>query len=115
MTDWCEPIGPHLAGGMAFRVTAPLVWGDGRKGPAWGVTVPVGFTFDASVPWWARWYQDPLDPCIRRAAALHDWALSQGWRRLSAASLFEDALYADGTGRARRLILSLAVILHKWR
>lgn len=112
--DWCAPIGTHLAKGLAFRVTKPLTWHVGAKGSGLAVTVPAGFAFDASVPWWARWYQDPLDPRIRRAAALHDWALSQGWRRISAASLFEDALYADGVPRGRRLILSLAVILHRW-
>lgn len=114
MQDWCEPVGPHLADGLAFRVTVPLTWHIGAKGSGLSVTVPKDFTFDASVPFWARWYQDPLDPKIRRAAALHDWALKHGWRRIPAASLFEDALYADGVGSWRRLILSLAVILWKW-
>jgi len=112
---WCEPVGPHLAEGRAFRVLAPLTWHVGAKGSGLSVTVPTGFTFDASVPWWGRWYQDPLDPKLRRASALHDWALANGWRRIPAASLFEDALYADGVGRVRRLILSLAVIVNKWR
>lgn len=105
--DWCRPVGPHLAGGMAYRVTWPVQVG--------GLTVPPGFVFDASIPFGLRWWLCPHDARILLAAAGHDYALVQGHGRVRAAVPFAAALKMAGVGRWLRLAMVLAVIVRKWR
>ncbi|PYE80805.1 DUF1353 domain-containing protein [Pseudoroseicyclus aestuarii] len=103
----------ELAEGLRYRVTVPLRWEIGREGgPA--VTVPPGFVFDVSVPRGLRWIVSPRDARYLKAAALHDWLLEDGWARVTAAAVFNEALAADGVGRLRRLAMWLAVSLWRW-
>ena len=102
--NWAAPTGDGK-----YVVIAPLKWDVGRKGSGLTVEVPVGFRFDFSAPIGRH------NPRFRRAAALHDWALNDGWRRPAAAGLFEDALSADGVGRVQRLAMTLVVLIWKWR
>jgi len=104
---WCEPVGPHLADGLAYRVTWPVTVG--------GVTVPPGFPFDASIPRGLRWWLDPHDPRFLLAAAGHDYALSLGYGRVRAAVPFAAGLRIGGAGRWLRLVMVLAVVWNKWR
>ena len=106
--DWASPLP-----GARWRVVRPVPWEIGRPGSGLWLIVPIGYEFDVSVPWWLRWAVDRRDPRYLKAAALHDWALDDRWDRVSAAAAFADALRADGVGRARRLAMTLAVIV--WR
>ncbi|MFC6640807.1 MULTISPECIES: DUF1353 domain-containing protein [Sulfitobacter] len=87
----------------------------GRPGSGFFYQVPAGFAFDVSAPWWSRWWVDPHDRRLHRAAALHDHALAAGWQRVAAAALFSEALRADGVGRVKRLAMVLAVIVRRFR
>jgi hypothetical protein len=110
LADWYEP-----AGGILFRVVRPVEWEIGRKGSGLWVIVPLNYVFDVSIPALLRWAFDPRDPRYLKAAALHDWALEQGWDGVSSAALFSDALKADGVGFFRRLAMVLAVVVYKFR
>ena len=103
--DWATPLP-----GSRWRVARPVRWEIGREGSGLWLVVPVGYVFDVSVPWWLGWAVDPRDARYLKAAALHDWALDDGWDRVSAAAVFADALKADGVGRTLRLAMTIAVI-----
>ncbi|WP_026756665.1 DUF1353 domain-containing protein [Sediminimonas qiaohouensis] len=107
--DWCA----HENG--VYRTTGTLRWEIGAKGSDLWVTVPVGFPFDVSIPRGLRWAFDPHDVRYLKAAALHDYAIHElDWPRVTAASLFSEALRAQGLGRLRRLVMVLAVIIWKF-
>jgi hypothetical protein len=106
--DWYES-----TGGTLYTTTSPLTWGIGREGGP-PITVPPGFAFDVSVPPGLRWWASPHDPRYLRAAAIHDWLLTDGWWRVTAGAVFLEALRADGVGRTRRLLMWLAVSLYRW-
>ena len=101
--------------GAGYITTAPLFWELGRKGSGLWLQVEPGFGFDVSVPVLLRWLFDPHDPRYLKAAALHDFALLDGWDRVSAAAAFAGALAAVGVGRGERLAMVLAVIVWRWR
>ena len=111
INNWCEPV-PAIA---AFRVTRAVIWDVGRRGSGLVVVVPAGSIFDVSVPSGLRWLISPTDRRFLKAAALHDYLLSQGWDRVTAAAVFHDALAADLVGRPMRLAMWLAVSLWRWR
>lgn len=104
----------HKAFGAGYVTTASLQWEIGKVGSGLLVVVHEGFAFDVSVPWFARWAFNPTDTRYRKAAALHDWALSEGWDRVAAAALFNDALNASGVGGVERLAMTIGVILWRW-
>jgi hypothetical protein len=110
LAAWYAP-----AGGIRFRVTRPVKWEVGRLGSGLWAIVPIGYVFDVSIPRPLRWSFDPRDPRYLKAAALHDWALDDGWDGVSSAALFSDALKADGVGVLRRLAMVLAVVIYKFR
>ncbi|WP_223479256.1 DUF1353 domain-containing protein [Oricola indica] len=102
------------AGGILFRMMAPLAWHVGAMdGPIY--VVPSGFVFDVSIPWPLRLVFDVREPRYLKAAALHDHMLKAGWNRLTAAGEFHEALKADGVPLARRLVMYLAVALWQFR
>ena len=107
--DWCEP-----AGGILYRSIAPLTWEVGTAGSGLAVSVPVGVTFDVTIPRGARWLFNPHDPRYLKAAALHDELLRRGWDRATAGAVFHAALKADGVARWRRPVMWLAVSLFKF-
>ncbi|MFG6591293.1 DUF1353 domain-containing protein [Sulfitobacter sp. 1A12157] len=104
---------PWARHGAGYITTAPIAWEVGRKGSDLWLTVPTSFPFDVSIPRLLRWVFNPHDTRFLKAAALHDYALADGWDRVSAAAAFCDALKADDVGKAQRLAMTLAVIL--WR
>jgi hypothetical protein len=106
-----EPIwyGPQ---GKIYITTAELPW---SIGSIVCVTVPIGYVFDMSVPKPVRWLVDPDNPLYLKAACLHDYTLYKGWDRILAAALFADALKQDGVGRFKRLVMTLSVIIWKFR
>lgn len=107
--NWCVRRGPD------YITTTQVTWEIGTKGSGLFLYLPAGFRFNVSVPWWAGWAFDRHDPRYLLAAALHDYALHRlGWGRVSAAAPFSEALRANGVSRARRLVMVLAVTIHKW-
>ena len=103
-----------LGRGIDYVARAELPWEIGAKGSGLWFVVPVGTPFNTSVPKLLRWIFDPHDPRYLKAAALHDYALSLGWDRVSAAALFNDALRAMGVCGIERLTMTLGVTLYKW-
>lgn len=102
--------------GAGYITTAPVEWEVGAKGSGLWLTIPTGFWFDVSIPRGLRWLMDPHDPRYRLAACLHDYALHQlGWSRVSAASMFEQGLRAAHVGPFERLVMTIGVIVWKWR
>lgn len=97
-----------------YVTTAPLTWEVGKVGSGFVVTVPRGFVFDLSVPWWGQWYANPHDPRHLGGAAVHDWLLHDGWPRWRAAGEFADALMASGVGRFKATVLAFATIVGRW-
>lgn len=97
-----------------YQTVKPLPWEIGAKGSNLWLTAPIGFRFDVSVPWFLRWCLNPHDARFLKAAALHDYALSLGWDRVSAAAAFSEALRADGVARTTRLLMVAAVITWNW-
>ncbi len=77
-------------------------------------TVSEGFyTNFASIPWWARWYANPMGDHME-AAVVHDWVYSVGGkpteeRRLMADNIFRDILAESGVNIVKRNILYSAV------
>lgn len=73
--------------GEDYRVAGPVpvCWDVGKLGSGWVLTIPIGFPFQSSVPWWACWYFDRHDPRWLLAAAVHDCLLAQGHDRAFAA------------------------------
>lgn len=109
-----SPVAFAPAGGIRFRLTAPLVWHVGNAdGPV--VTVDEGFVFDVSVPRIFRWLFNPRDRRYLKAAALHDWLLTHGWDRITAGAIFHAALAADGVPAWRRAVMLIAVQFYKYR
>ena len=71
------------------------------------------FTSDlASIPWYLRWLFDRGDSRLAKAALLHDYALSisniNG--RATAASIFYEALLADGINPYKAKVMFLGVL-----
>jgi len=66
-------------GGDRYRLGSDLVWDIGIKGSDWQLTIPAGFTFESSVPWWLRWIVSAHHRAWLLAAAIHDWLLELGF------------------------------------
>lgn len=112
MSGYTDHAGFEWVGGTRYRNTKTLAWHIGhRNGPLF--IVEPGFKFDVSVPRWLWWLVNPHRLEYLKAAALHDKMLTSTdqWSRGVAAAVFYEALKADGVGRARRMIMFLAVIL----
>ncbi|MEL7182911.1 MAG: DUF1353 domain-containing protein [Pseudomonadota bacterium] len=110
LTEWHRP-----GDDGKFVLTKDILWEVGREGSGLLVTVPTGYVFDVSIPWYLRWALDPADPRFRKASAMHDWVLDDGWDRVSAGAAFSDGLRADGVGRLQRLLMVLAVVAFRFR
>lgn len=79
------------------------------------LVVPKDFPYDVSIPWWAKAFFKRDDPRYQEAAACHDYALHQlKWSRVPAAVFFALSLQENGVNKWRRLVMTLAVIIHKW-
>jgi Protein of unknown function (DUF1353) len=63
----------------------PLEWNIGREGSVWVLTVPVGFSFDSSVPRWLRWIVSANHAPWLLAACVHDRLLQEGFDKAFAA------------------------------
>jgi hypothetical protein len=84
------------------------------------IEVPKGFVTDfASIPWWAKWFQDPLSE-VGNAAIVHDWlyaiakpegtdANSLGGGRAFADRVFRSYLIETGVKESRANALFEAV------
>ena len=97
-----------------FRTTKPLIWHVGSlDGPV--VTVPDNFVFDVSVPKIFHCIFNPNEIQYLKAAALHDYMLSElKWNRLTAAGEFHQALLADKVSKWRRIAMFLATAFYKF-
>ena len=114
MSAWTAAEGSvlELEGDIVFVLVKPLPWHIGKAdGPV--VTVPVAFRFELSIPRPLRWLFDPQAPAFRKAAALHDWLVQNGFDRLTSAAQFYQALKADGVSPLARLTMFVAVAC--WR
>lgn len=93
LTCWTRHVG-----GIDYQATKELTFDVGRKGSGWRVTVPVGFYFQVSVPWYLRWLVNPHNEAYHKAAALHDVMLEEGNDRKTSGAVFYDVLRFDGAG-----------------
>ena len=110
LEHWKKPIG-----GIRYQTIKEVCWDVGKKGSGFTVSVPVGYEFDFSVPVSLRWLIDPKDPIYHKAGCLHDYLLHiEEWERVAAAASFSDALKADGVPKAKRLLMTFAVIQWKY-
>ena len=107
--DWAE------RQGRGYITVKFVRWEIGAIGSGLWLNVPPGFSFDVSVPRALRWLFSPHNPQYLKAAALHDYALSLGWDRVSAAAAFSEALRASGVGRLERLVMVLGVVVFKFK
>jgi len=91
-----------------WRLVEDLDWEVGRKGSGDWVTIPCGFEFESSVPWFARWLIDPDDHRFLLAALVHDFLLETGvYGRPQAAAEWYDGARA---GKAPALIAKAAFV-----
>ncbi len=80
------------------------------------VSVPAGFPFQGSIPWWARWWISPHDPRCLEAYAAHDFGLHVlKLPRDEAVAPFGNSLRRNGVSSGKRLAMVLAVIVWRWR
>jgi len=107
--DWSE------RQGRGYITVKFVRWEIGAIGSGLWLNVPPGFSFDVSVPRALRWLFSPHNPQYLKAAALHDYALSLGWDRVSAAAAFSEALRASGVPRLERLVMVLGVVVFKFK
>jgi hypothetical protein len=108
-SNWYKPFG------AGYVTTDTLEWEVGKVGSGLWLRVLWGFAFDVSVPLALRWLFNPRDPRYHKAAALHDYALAQGWDRVASAAVFNDALKAGGVGSVERFAMTVGVIAWKWK
>jgi hypothetical protein len=109
LKKWSERID-----GIDYVTTKEIVWEVGALGSGHFIRVPVGFRFQASIPWIVRLWISPHDDRIKKVSALHDYALHVlGWSRTAAAAPFSEGLRALGVSRLKRKAMVLAVIF--WR
>jgi hypothetical protein len=101
--------------GDGYKLAYAVRWDIGAPGSGVTYTVPAGFRFDVSIPWFARWLFSPQDRRFLKAAALHDHMLLNGWNRIEAGATFHEALKADSVVRWKRLAMFLAVALWRYR
>jgi hypothetical protein len=109
-SDWCQHIG-----GIRYAVTQPLTWYVGNLETGAEYKVPFFFTFDGSIPRFARFIFSPHNPKYLKAFCLHDYFLSIGWDRFTAGAQFHEALKADGVSRLSRIVMSLGVLFFKYQ
>ena len=99
-----------------YRVTKPVTWDIGRKGSGWALGLPVGYTFDLSVPLILTPILSRHDRTALGAAAVHDRLLEGGHDAAFASSEFRRALRARGVGRLRAWVMFLATLaVTAWR
>lgn len=108
-THWYGKIGDR------YQTTTPIIWEIGRVGSGERLTVPQGFPFDVSIPWYLQWLFDPHDLRFLKAACLHDYGLHDGWDRRTIGAIFHEALRADKVHPIERIPMWLAVSLRKYR
>jgi hypothetical protein len=97
-----------------YILETPIVWAIGFKGNDKKEVVPIGFSFDVSIPWFLRWVFDIHNPDYFIAAALHDHLLNLGYDRVSAAGAFNHGLLARKVPYMTRLAMTLSVALFKF-
>lgn len=76
-----------------WQTVVEVDWAMGHKDSGASVIIPVGFEFESSVPWWARWFLHPDDPRFLLAACVHDYLIeigAYGWPQ-AAAEWFDGA------------------------
>ena len=98
-----------------YRTLYPIVWDIGFKGNHNKETVPAGYEFDVSIPWFARWIFNRHNPRYFKAAALHDYMLEIGYDKVSAAGAFNHGLKSKKVPYVTRFIMTLAVALYRFK
>ena len=105
----------RLGNTSRYFITEPIVWDVGFKGNKNKETVPKNYTFDVSIPWFARLVFDRHNRKYFKAAALHDYLLEIGYDRISAAGAFNHGLKAEKVNLLTRFIMTAAVFIHKFK
>lgn len=108
--NWYEPA-PKKG---KYRNLTTLAWDIGRKDSGLTYIVPIGTTFDVSVPWIFSWIFAPDDSRFMKAACIHDQMIKENWDRTTAGGVFNDALRADGVSKLKRWAMFTAVTWFKW-
>lgn len=98
-----------------YKVTREIIWDIGFKGNQNKEIVPIGFTFDVSIPFGLRWVFNRHNVRYFKASALHDYLLMIGYDRVSAAGAFNHGLKSNDVPYATRLVMTLAVALFKFK
>jgi len=91
-----------------------VVWDIGFKGNPNHEVVPANTPFDVTIPWFLGWVWDRDNPQYFLAALLHDYLLSIGYDRVTAAGAFNHGLRAEGVPFSTRLVMTLGVALFKF-
>jgi len=94
-----------------YVLNKELCWDIGSKNSGWNLLVPIGRTFDISVPKWLEWLQDPHDRAVLLAAAVHDELLTLGHDQAFASAEFRRAAIAGGVGRVKAWLLFFATLI----
>ncbi|QCO57435.1 DUF1353 domain-containing protein (plasmid) [Pseudorhodobacter turbinis] len=111
LNSWYTPDGDY-----SYLTIKPITWEVGKLGSGLIIEIPVGYRFDVSVPWYGRWFVDPTDKRVLKAACLHDYTLEiLKWDRVTAGGVFSEALRADKVSKFKRFIMVLAVSFFKFR
>lgn len=77
--------------------------------------VPAGFQFDVSIPRVFTAFLSRDDKRFLKAAAFHDYCVHElKWDRVSSAAPFSICLKKAGVPIYLRLLMVMAVIIHKW-
>ena len=94
-----------------WRTYHDVPWEVGSKGSGLHITIPAGFEFESSVPWWAGWYIRRDDPRFLLAALVHDYLLEHlRLGRTQAAAEWYDGALAGGAplGKAKKGFVAVA-------
>lgn len=97
-----------------YSLLEPIIWDIGFKGNINKEIVPEGFQFDVSIPFLLRWLFDRHNPRYFKASALHDYLLTIGYDRVSAAGAFNHGLKAENIPYLTRFVMTTAVAIFKF-
>ena len=98
-----------------YKLLYPIIWDIGFKFNSNKETVPEGYKFDVSIPWYMGWLFNRHNPRYFKASALHDYLLDIGYDRVSAAGAFNHGLKSMKVPYITRFVMTLAVAIFKFK
>lgn len=87
-------------------------WTVGGKHSDHIVTIPHGFQFESSVPWFLRWIVSPYNEKFLLSACIHDYLLEEKkYESLAAAAEWHSAAKKSGAGFFSRVSMFIFIAL----